>query len=485
MAKVDPGSIQFKFMVNGVVSAGQVNLTADLLPMLTAIGNAKITPSQFSALVTPAAPTNTVAPSITGSAVVGGTLTGNRGTWTGSPTFTDAWTKDNVVIIGAVSPTYTPVTGDATHAIRYKPSATNAAGGPVTATSSPVTVAAAPSGVAIANAAALTAMFAAGVGASGGKTYNLAGTSFGTFFTQNIDFTSNPVIIVGQSGTVFDALQLSNVKGVTWSTFNILSATVGLDCENGCAHLTFNNVTFQSGTALGTQAGQAIKVRDSSFITFNGANDSAISDISGCSNAAALLDSSNITFQGMTISNNGVDGIIYTNIATLTFNQCLGFDFFSNIAAGDHPDFLQGFGTTSNVTISNCGFLQGAGNPSQGYTLEGTSSNTIFQSNYTYGGLLNSIQQSGGTTTLIDNNFLQGFGINGGSRIIVRDGSVNCTVTNNSAGAIANYAGGGINPGFVPAVLPGSNTIIADTTPGNFTALDAWLAANPSARARP
>jgi hypothetical protein len=59
-----------------------------------------------SAPVTPAAPTNTTPPAITGTARQGQTLTVSNGVWTGSPTFTRQWKAAGVNIAGATNATY-------------------------------------------------------------------------------------------------------------------------------------------------------------------------------------------------------------------------------------------------------------------------------------------------------------------------------------------------------------------------------------------
>lgn len=85
-----------------------------------------------------AAPVNTVAPVISGSPVVGSTLTASQGSWTGFPTPTYAyqWKKDAVAISGATSTTYVPVTGDIGGVITVTVTATNSqAPGGVAATS--------------------------------------------------------------------------------------------------------------------------------------------------------------------------------------------------------------------------------------------------------------------------------------------------------------------------------------------------------------
>jgi hypothetical protein len=63
-------------------------------------------------------PANTVAPTVSGSATVGSTLTSNSGTWNIVPSsYTYQWTRDGGSIGGATSSTYTTVDGDSGHAI--------------------------------------------------------------------------------------------------------------------------------------------------------------------------------------------------------------------------------------------------------------------------------------------------------------------------------------------------------------------------------
>jgi uncharacterized ParB-like nuclease family protein len=86
-----------------------------------------------------AAPVNTVLPSISGALIVGETLTGNIGTWTGdpAPTFTYAWRRDGVAIAGATSLNYVT---DTAGVHTFRATATNSEGA-VTAMSAGVTVA--------------------------------------------------------------------------------------------------------------------------------------------------------------------------------------------------------------------------------------------------------------------------------------------------------------------------------------------------------
>jgi hypothetical protein len=74
------------------------------------------------------APTNTVAPAVTGTAVVGYVLTTTDGTWTGSPSLTRKWQRDSSDIPGETATTYTQVTADAGHSITCLVTGTNGGG---------------------------------------------------------------------------------------------------------------------------------------------------------------------------------------------------------------------------------------------------------------------------------------------------------------------------------------------------------------------
>ena len=76
------------------------------------------------------APENITAPSVTGTAVVGETLTTTDGTWTGTPepTFSYQWYRGATLISGATNNTYTLVSADAGQNIKCTVTATNTAG---------------------------------------------------------------------------------------------------------------------------------------------------------------------------------------------------------------------------------------------------------------------------------------------------------------------------------------------------------------------
>jgi len=83
-------------------------------------------------------PSNSVAPSLSGTAQEGQTLTCSTGTWSGSPTYTYQWKRNGSNIGSATNSTYTLVTADVGQSIKCTVTATNFIGS-ATADSNTVT----------------------------------------------------------------------------------------------------------------------------------------------------------------------------------------------------------------------------------------------------------------------------------------------------------------------------------------------------------
>lgn len=117
----------------GLNASGSVNSTSDPVGPVTAP-------------VVLTSPGYNTAPSITGSGVVGGTLTRVAGTYTGnpSPTITWVWQADGVTVQTGGA-TYSPVSGDVSKSITVRETATNSQGS-VSRSSAGVAISAAPAG---------------------------------------------------------------------------------------------------------------------------------------------------------------------------------------------------------------------------------------------------------------------------------------------------------------------------------------------------
>ncbi|HEY1689219.1 MAG TPA: hypothetical protein VGF95_10195 [Solirubrobacteraceae bacterium] len=104
-----------------------------------AVGALCALPGQASAEASPTlpkvTPANTAAPTLTGTPLVGQTLTCASGSWTGNPSYSYTWLRGGVAIAGASADTYTLQGADAGKSIGCEVSATN--GGEYTLTGLP------------------------------------------------------------------------------------------------------------------------------------------------------------------------------------------------------------------------------------------------------------------------------------------------------------------------------------------------------------
>jgi hypothetical protein len=145
----DPGfdpalSDTFEILSAGTVTGTFSALTGNVLP------NGKTYAATYNAddvtlSLSQSPPSNTSAPSISGTAEDGQTLTCDPGTWTGAPTFTFEWLRDGVPIPGATGSTYALTPDDVGRQITCRVTGTNVAGSDQ-ATSPPVSPASKPAG---------------------------------------------------------------------------------------------------------------------------------------------------------------------------------------------------------------------------------------------------------------------------------------------------------------------------------------------------
>jgi hypothetical protein len=452
----------------------------------------------------PTAPVNTGAPAVN-QARVGVVSTCSPGTWTGTApiTFSYQWKVDGSNV-GTDATTYTPLIGDVGKSLTCTVTANNITGIPAVATSGGVTITntVGPS-IDIADADALWAAMQAWP-TTGNKTWRLTGTDYGQIGAYVWGFDSAPVIIDGLGAARIEWIWFAETSGLTLQNCTVYgfhpSSGCAVTCipdaghESDLVNLTFNNVVLDSGEPLGTQSGGGFFFRNmaNANITINGQGVASLSDVQGRTVAAVIVDcygSGSIAVNNLTISNNGQDGMIISGSKNITINANLLKDFYWE--PGAHPDAIQFFGSSGNncenITVTNNGIDQGsAGQSMQGIFMENVINATI-QNNWIYAGTFNNaISMSAGGPALIDNNFAQGLSSPGGGGVIIsRGATINNTVTNNTACAVANYTADGTNPGYVPATLPGTNTLIAAASSyGDFTAFNAWKATHPTARDR-
>lgn len=114
---------------NYIIAAGDVGKDISChVTAVNAVGSNGATSNAIGPIV--GAPINTVLPVISGTVVVGDTLSVTNGTWSGYPvpTFAYQWLRNGVNIAGAISANYTLVAADAANPISCRVTATNSQG---------------------------------------------------------------------------------------------------------------------------------------------------------------------------------------------------------------------------------------------------------------------------------------------------------------------------------------------------------------------
>ena len=171
----------------------------------------------------PAAPTIVTAPAINGTPQVGVATSFTSGTFGGGAgTTTIQWTLDGVAIAGATGATYTPVAGDATHALRVVQTVTNVSGTSGANASAAATVAAASTGASapkffVGPAAAYNtntaALMAAATPLTGGANHGRAGTFSLTTSAGNYGWLAVESAQVGSGVRLFDGVGYGGWSG--------------------------------------------------------------------------------------------------------------------------------------------------------------------------------------------------------------------------------------------------------------------------------
>ncbi len=190
---------------------------------------------------TPAAPSNSTAPSITGTATQGNALTANNGTWTGSPTsysyqWQDCTGSNCTSISGATSSTYTLQSTDVSDTIDVQVTATNA-GGNTTSTSAKTATIAAPTPAAPSNSTAPSI--------TGTATQGDALTA------NNGTWTGSPSSYGYQWQHCTSGNTCTNISGATSSTYTLQSTDVNdtVDVQVTATNAGGNNTATSAKTA--------------------------------------------------------------------------------------------------------------------------------------------------------------------------------------------------------------------------------------------
>lgn len=197
-------------------------------------------------------PTNTVAPSLSGTEASGSTLTCANGTWTGSPSFTYQWIRNtNTTIVGETSQTYVLQAADEGNTVKCTVTGTNAAGNASATSASSGTIA---SGVTTYASDTFTRANSATLGTTetGSKTWvqqdrpavSPGYTSSGSTRTT---LTSNKVALANPDSN-------SNVQ--VWAVVNsgvsdcTVSASVTLSGTRACPGIIFRSTGSSNGIVV-------------------------------------------------------------------------------------------------------------------------------------------------------------------------------------------------------------------------------------------
>lgn len=484
----NPGEIAFRFLVNGRVSAGQVNLSADLLPVFKLLGaQGQISVVNFQTAAggivppppTPVAPVCPVVPVVTPSSGAVGTLfTAAPGTWTGTPapTLTGRWQFNGMDIVGATGYSHTSTSGDVgASKLRFVEHGANSAGS-ADANSLAVTVTAGSSDIPIANNAALNAMLAAGTGASGNKSYQLApGVYNDNYWTY--DYSTAPIVIKGQAGITFNSLALVSCKGI--SLFGNGATVTSLYSGNYAIYIissvgiTIDGFVLSGNNPGAIHSGVGIFRRDSDQITISNNSISqygagiAGQDCTNCNNTSNHISKCSANF----MLENSTKNVVHEK------NYLSNLDF----SDGSHLNYIHIFssgstGTSTGIIIRYNNIEQPPGIPTDGFVigLEYVA-NAMCITNCCFGGGANGITVIGSSDVLVDDNFSQGY--SDAPRIYCRDGGNNVSLTNNLC-AIAPFA---LTPNPPTNVTIAGNTLIPSASNSSDTSRrDTYLSTRPN-----
>lgn len=349
-------------------------------------------------------------------------------------------------------------------------------------------------GILVPDAATLFTIMSGSPAVYGDQTYLLAAnTDFGDL-GLGFNFTGHPITIIGQTGTKIKSLELGGAAYQTWKNVNVYGETSpggpSILVNAGANNCNFVNVTSISSVATATvngQVGDGWMVRETDKISITGRRDVTKPDMWGRANGITFLDSTNFSYVDMTLENIGENSVqvagCQTGLVKGSFVHTIFADFTE--VPGPHPDNVQLFHGQDNpsndsITIIDCGWQIDVGYFSQGYFVENCT-NLIIQNCWTYGGMPNGISvDNNSSNVLIDNNCALGDSTSQPG-ILVRGGTVNATMTNNIAsGGVTTLPTEGPYPGLVTS----GNSSVGAITLGDYSILDTWLAAHPTARAR-
>lgn len=393
----------------------------------------------------PAAPDNTAAPTVSGTATQGSMLTTSNGSWSNSPTrFTYAWQDCNASgascsdISGATASSYTLVASDVGHTVQSVVTASNA-GGSSSASSDPTsTIAAASTG----------GGGSGGGGGGGGTTGSTTQKNCAAMSSNNqpspatLDACGypSPNTTGVPAGVTLTPVASANLPaGASWSgntlTISGDNVTVSGLSINGTVSISGSNDTLTDSKIVAGDGADLVLVHGTSGNTISNSEidgESSTSNSGFCGRAIHMAGSVSVTVDHVQVANcaDGVVGISHTTNSYIYVNVVYcGAGATGAACSHDEPIYLPGGNGSVSQTIEHNTLLN-AMNQVAG----------VFGDDHAYGPLSN---------VTINGNLVADQASNGAITTgKPGDGNKNIVVTNNRLSYIygANMPAGGSDP---------------------------------------
>lgn len=311
-----------------------------------------------------------------------------------------------------------------------------------------------------------------------GKRLLFGAGSYGDIDVFLRQYDAPGVQLVGGAGVTIGYINLNTCFGMWFKDFTINTISgAGLACIAGNSdRIIFDHLTVD----LAGLGGTGVKQRDSTNGVIQNCTLSNVGDgLQGQSCTNYLVTGNTVT--GWTTNGSFFTGCIDTIVERNLLTR------FTDPLDGSHPDSMQvaGDGATRGlrVTLRWNRFERDTGSDvCQGMGFAENQDWLYIVSNSNFGADSNGIVIGGCTHTVAFNNFLQSWVGQGGSRILVRDGSDTTLFIQNKANAVLPLLSPPVpQPYDNPTnyTITG-NTIIPEATNGSDTAArNAFLAANP------
>ncbi|RAH98792.1 hypothetical protein DLJ53_24465 [Acuticoccus sediminis] len=299
--------------------------------------------------------------------------------------------------------------------------------------------------------------------ASGGDTILLAPGTYGTLeitdkhYSSNITITSqdasNPaqftrIDIAGSENITFDSVKVSYPSNPTFNS------PVGLvSITEGSKNITVQNSELHGPVDQNFDGGRGVSVTDSSNVTVK---NNFIHDIA---DGAVFLGSDHLVVEGNTIEDIRTDSFKFAGVTDVLIENNTGATRYHG-ADGDHQDFIQFSGTSSDIVIRGNVLMPALDGTVQGIFLDdAVYNNVLIEQNIIVNDLLRGIFVREGNNVTIHNNTLISLpgatlADEGSSKASAITAPSGASVYNNVTSSSANQAS-----------VSGSNYVIQHTDP--------------------